>query len=121
MAGAAIGTGMRHAGAHACGVKGCLRGLPSIHRLPPGDFPFCVRRILAMSSVLDSVASAGRLLWRGLVQLVYPNTCWICAQPLAEEMRGFCSACRDQLLSDHEARCVRCAATVGPYVDTERG
>src|ERR1700740_3747043 len=65
--------------------------------------------------------SAGRLFVRGLVQLVYPNTCWLCSAALPEDLLRFCVSCRHRLLGDTDATCQCCAGTVGPFVDTSEG
>src|SRR5262249_41701169 len=72
-------------------------------------------------AVLGKVLNVGRLLGRGLVQLVYPNVCWICAAALHERAGGFCDSCRRTLVHEPFAKCPRCAGTVGPYVDVADG
>jgi len=58
---------------------------------------------------------------RGLLQIFYPNLCWICRQPLPPEQPAFCPPCREALLTDPRPSCPRCAATVGPFADLETG
>jgi ComF family protein len=70
---------------------------------------------------LVSLTHAGRFLTRGLLHLVYPNTCWVCGQFLAEEQAGFCNSCRTALTTDPQPACPRCSSSVGPYVNVEDG
>jgi ComF family protein len=70
---------------------------------------------------LALVCSARRTFTRGLMQLLYPNTCWICDQHLGEEYVDFCSTCRTLLTVDPHATCPRCSSTVGPFVDLDGG
>jgi ComF family protein len=61
---------------------------------------------------------------RGAADLVFPNSCLICAAPPAgtEAFRhGFCSTCCRAVADDPVARCPRCAATVGPHTDLTGG
>ncbi len=70
---------------------------------------------------LHALASAGRALLYGFGQLVYPNACRLCNEPLAPDAGFFCQACHSGLLSDSQPACPRCAATVGPYVHLDGG
>ena len=56
-------------------------------------------------------------LLRGLLHLLYPGACGVCARPLAPDTDHFCAGCRSALTSDAEPTCPRCAATVGPFVN----
>ena len=61
---------------------------------------------------------------RGVGQLLYPNSCLICATPESDGdplRHGLCSACRGAIASDPWEVCPRCAATVGPFTDTSAG
>jgi ComF family protein len=58
---------------------------------------------------------------RGLLQIFYPNLCWICRQPIAPEEKAVCPTCRDALFTDARNCCPRCAATVGPFAELELG
>ncbi len=51
---------------------------------------------------------------RGLLHLVYPGVCAVCARPLGPDGRDFCPACRAALLDDPHPTCRRCAGTLGP-------
>src|SRR5437773_2215372 len=62
-----------------------------------------------------------RTLGRGLLQIVYPNSCWVCGQPIPPETHAFCPPCRAAVFTDPKPSCERCAATVGPYVNTADG
>lgn len=67
------------------------------------------------------VATAVRTLAQGLVQLVYPPTCWTCRKSIDEHPLSFCPACMKALTADDHATCPRCSSTVGPYVDLQGG
>jgi ComF family protein len=56
-----------------------------------------------------------RELGRGLIRLLYPGACHVCAAPLPPEQERFCSSCRSALTTDPFPSCPRCAATIGPY------
>jgi ComF family protein len=58
---------------------------------------------------------------RGLLQIFYPNLCWICRQPIPPEQSAICQSCRETLFNDSRRNCPRCAATVGPFADLETG
>ncbi|MGE3808133.1 MAG: ComF family protein [Gemmataceae bacterium] len=58
---------------------------------------------------------------RGLLQLVYPETCAVCNQLITAGPSQVCVACRAELLCDTLPSCPRCAGTVGPYTATEVG
>jgi ComF family protein len=62
-----------------------------------------------------------RELGRGLLQIFYPNLCWVCRQSIAPEEVAFCRACHDALFVDRHAACPRCAATIGPHTDVSTG
>jgi ComF family protein len=68
-----------------------------------------------------SMISAGKTLTKGLVHLLYPNTCWACGQDLGEEQSSFCLPCRTALTTDPHATCPRCSSSVGPYTNLEHG
>jgi ComF family protein len=63
---------------------------------------------------------AGRTLAHGLIQILYPNLCWHCRQPIAAPGSGFCEACAKAIFSDPFSSCGGCAATVGPHSATEK-
>jgi ComF family protein len=70
----------------------------------------------------ETLARAGRTLWHGVVDLIYPPACLSCRRPLdASSGRGdsplssFCPTCAAALTSDTASTCPRCAATVGPH------
>jgi ComF family protein len=58
---------------------------------------------------------------RGLLQIFYPNICWICRQPIPPEQYAACPSCREDLFTDPRPSCPCCAATVGPFADLESG
>jgi ComF family protein len=68
-------------------------------------------------SLLSSLVGAGRMIGTGLLQLLYPGSCWTCGNLLTEEQSRFCPACRLELTHDPHPTCPRCSSSVGPYVD----
>jgi ComF family protein len=72
-------------------------------------------------SWLAALTSAARLLLQGAGQLLYPNACRLCGEPLAPDGGAFCPPCKDGLLTDSRPSCPRCAATVGPFVPLDNG
>src|SRR5579864_1451067 len=72
-------------------------------------------------SFLQRFSTLGRDLGRGLLHLVYPGLCHLCAQPLAPGSGSLCPACHDGLLGDSAPTCPRCAGTVGPFANTTGG
>ena len=68
-----------------------------------------------------SLAAVARTLRDGLLQLLYPGVCWVCGRSLPPERARFCGPCRDALTLDPHATCPRCAATVGPFANTDGG
>jgi ComF family protein len=70
---------------------------------------------------LRPVISAGRSFADGLLQLLYPNQCWVCGDAMNEERSGFCARCHQALATDPLPSCPRCAGTVGPFVDVTGG
>ena len=70
---------------------------------------------------LHQVWQSARTLGDGLLQLVYPNICWICQQRQAEPRDGVCAGCELALSHDPFPTCPRCCSTVGPYVNLSQG
>lgn len=68
-----------------------------------------------------SVWQSARTLCDGLLQLVYPNICWVCQQRQAELRGGICPACEQLLTHDPHAVCPRCSSTVGPFANLDVG
>src|SRR6516165_5885598 len=68
-----------------------------------------------------SMTSAGKTLTRGLLHLLYPNTCWVCGQDLGEDQNSFCQACRAVLTTDPNSTCPRCSSSIGPFTNLEDG
>jgi ComF family protein len=59
---------------------------------------------------------------RDLGDLLWPPRCFACSQLLENSRVGrFCCACQKALLPPIVPTCQRCAATVGPYLDTSQG
>jgi ComF family protein len=65
--------------------------------------------------------SAARSLGHGLLHLIYPGLCHVCARSLEPPAPPFCADCRRALTLDDAAVCPRCAATVGPFVADASG
>lgn len=57
----------------------------------------------------------------GLVQLVFPNTCWACRELMPAEDKLVCTRCAQQLLHDPHPACPRCSSSIGPYTDLRDG
>lgn len=51
------------------------------------------------------------VLWRGLLDLVVPPTCWLCHIAIADDA-SFCSACTQIITVDRDPVCPRCASTL---------
>ena len=71
--------------------------------------------------MLSSLAAAARTFAQGLLQLLYPASCWVCGQLLPPPQASFCAACRLALTGDTSPTCPRCASTVGPFANVEQG
>ncbi len=59
----------------------------------------------------------------GLADLVWPRSCFLCDQPVAdvEPSACLCGPCRAELTADNSTTCPRCASTVGPFTDLSDG
>lgn len=69
-----------------------------------------------------AVAEVGRVLVRGLGELLYPPACMVCARALPGRSGvSFCDPCLHELADDPHASCPRCAATIGPHALVEGG
>jgi ComF family protein len=66
-------------------------------------------------SKIEHLMTVLRHLGRGLLQLLYPGQCGVCAAALPPERSHFCPECRTALTTDPYPTCPRCAATVGPF------
>jgi ComF family protein len=62
-----------------------------------------------------------RDLGHGLLQIFYPNVCWLCRQLIAPRQRAFCPGCQDAVFADPRPSCPCCAATVGPFTAVDAG
>jgi ComF family protein len=67
------------------------------------------------------LGGVGRELTRGLLQLLYPGACQLCSRPLPPAEAHLCASCRTALTADLHAICPRCAGTVGPFANVEKG
>jgi ComF family protein len=61
------------------------------------------------------LTSAGCVVGKGLLGLVYPGLCLTCGRPLGARDDGFCQRCRELLFEDSSSACPGCAATVGAF------
>lgn len=57
----------------------------------------------------------------GLLQLVYPQVCWICQKTQVALQDGVCPVCIEALTHDPLPTCPRCSSTVGPFAATAEG
>lgn len=81
---------------------------------------FCVGRPAANAARLGAM-SLGKELAKGLLHLVYPGICPVCAAsvPVGEPLP--CAACRVALTHDPHAHCPNCGTTIGPHSLIEDG
>lgn len=70
-------------------------------------------------SWLDRLTNLGREFLIGAGHLIYPGCCLLCGQPLAAVQAHFCSLCRQELFTDSQETCPRCAGTIGPFAVVE--
>jgi ComF family protein len=70
---------------------------------------------------MNSPWAAVRTLGRGLLQIFYPNVCWLCGRSIPPQQRAFCMACHEEVFTDTKPACPRCAATVGPFAALDKG
>ncbi len=60
---------------------------------------------------------------RGAADFVYPPSCRLCTgelperEPTAASLAPFCDACRTELLATRGPACLKCGASIGPYLD----
>lgn len=71
------------------------------------------------ASWLEPLTNLGRNFLIGARHLIYPGYCLLCGQPLAEEQSHFCSLCHQDLFTDPQLNCPRCAGTIGPFAIVE--
>jgi ComF family protein len=71
--------------------------------------------------MLTGALHLARTLRDGLLQLVYPNICWICQDRHVELREGVCGTCTQRLTSDPHSTCPRCSSTVGAFVPLADG
>lgn len=64
---------------------------------------------------LDRLTTLGRNFLIGARHLIYPGCCLLCGQAFSEEQSHFCSFCRQDLFTDADAICPRCAGSIGPF------
>ena len=66
-------------------------------------------------SWLDRLTTLGRDFLAGAQHLIYPGCCLLCGQPLAAEQTHFCSLCHQEMFTDSESTCPRCAGRIGSF------
>src|SRR5437588_1170997 len=57
----------------------------------------------------------------GLVQLLYPNTCWICGRLFPDCQARVCPGCENLLITDPFDSCPRCSGSIGPHALSSEG
>jgi len=72
------------------------------------------------AAILQTCVGTGRDLGRGLLHLLFPPCCHLCARPLSEAA-AFCEPCKTALPCAESPVCPRCAATVGPFAIIDGG
>ncbi len=87
-----------------------------------GGRPYIERIMPDLPAMRWRVSRWVRTLARGAADFVYPPQCRLCNEELPEstgdEPTGsFCADCRKELLIHHGLACVRCGASIGPYLD----
>lgn len=65
--------------------------------------------------------SLTRELAQGLLQLIYPLTCAVCARAQEAGGEAICASCRSVLVADPYPSCLRCGSIVGPFTESEEG
>jgi ComF family protein len=53
------------------------------------------------------------ILWRGMLDMIVPPTCWMCTMPATDEA-SLCPVCVRRLTEESEPVCSRCASTLAP-------
>lgn len=76
----------------------------------------------------ERVASPWRTVRNGVSRLLsplwnflIPPTCLMCGQAMPDAIPALCDTCRRELTLPQGSRCQRCAAPVGPHLDTSAG
>jgi ComF family protein len=67
-----------------------------------------------MPDPFGNIGQFSRTLLRGLTQLIYPNTCWVCGDIMPPAQKQVCATCMPALTVDPFPTCPRCSSTVGP-------
>jgi ComF family protein len=57
----------------------------------------------------------------GLINLLYPNTCWVCGRFTPDSPVRLCPSCEHLLTTDPLPTCPRCSSSVGPHVPLTDG
>src|SRR5687768_12163151 len=61
------------------------------------------------------VYDLGRQILNGVIDLIYPPSCFMCGCGTSSDANGFCSICTEELTADASLSCPRCGMTIGPY------
>jgi ComF family protein len=81
----------------------------------------------SLPTLAQKILAGTRFLWKAGVDFLYPPCCPLCGgdvfeHPESRKFRpSFCDDCRAGLIYDYEDSRQRCAAPVGPYLDTSSG
>ncbi len=70
---------------------------------------------------MKSLPAAGRELFQGALQLIFPAVCGACNRSLTADESNFCSECRSALTTDPFSTCPFCAATIGSHASVQDG
>jgi ComF family protein len=65
--------------------------------------------------------AALRGLLDGLLQLLYPCTCWMCGTLTTSRVPLICDDCARSLTHDPHPTCPRCSSSVGPFIVLDKG
>jgi ComF family protein len=68
-----------------------------------------------------ALRTAARDLFQGILQLLYPSTCWICGRLAPARDPLVCAECVQTLTHDPHDTCPRCSSTVGPFIVLDKG
>jgi ComF family protein len=68
-----------------------------------------------------ALRTAARGLFQGILQLLYPSTCWICGRLAPSRDPLVCAECVHALTHDPHNTCPRCSSTVGPFIVLDKG
>lgn len=82
-----------------------------------------IGRVIKLHPIRWKLPGWARAFARGAADFVYPPTCRLCTGELPEResaagsLAPFCDSCRAELLVTRGPACVKCGASIGPYLD----